>query len=66
MDTPFPAYKGDESYVFVCYAHEDAESVYSEIARLRTEKEWDEAIDRIEDYLEQFPVSRHDENVRFV
>lgn len=37
----------------------------SEIARLRTEGDWDEAIDRIEDYLEQFPVSRHDENIRY-
>ena len=24
METPFQAYSGDEPYVFVCYAHEDA------------------------------------------
>jgi hypothetical protein len=23
VDKPFPAYRGDEPYVFVCYAHED-------------------------------------------
>jgi len=31
---PFPAYRGDEPYVFVCYAHEDAETVYPELAEL--------------------------------
>ena len=35
MDTPFPAYQGDEPYVFVCYAHEDSDIVYPEIAWLR-------------------------------
>src|SRR5512143_3372053 len=25
---PFPAYNGDGPYIFVCYAHADAESVY--------------------------------------
>ena len=34
METPFAAYQGDESYVFVCYAHEDADVVYPEIMRL--------------------------------
>ena len=34
MDKPFPAYKGDETYVFVCYAHDDAALVYPEITRL--------------------------------
>ena len=27
MDKPFPAYKGDEPYIFVCYAHVDDEIV---------------------------------------
>ena len=31
MDKPFPAYKGDDPYVFVCYAHVDSSVVYSEI-----------------------------------
>lgn len=35
MDRPFPAYKGDDPYIFVSYAHEDAALVYPEIARLR-------------------------------
>ena len=35
MDKPFPAYQGDEPYVFVCYAHEDSDIVYPEIAWLR-------------------------------
>ena len=35
MDTPFPAYTGDEPYIFVSYAHADNEIVYSEIQWLR-------------------------------
>ncbi|GMR14956.1 MAG: hypothetical protein BMS9Abin30_0570 [Gammaproteobacteria bacterium] len=35
MDKPFPAYDGDEPYVFVCYAHDDSKIVYSEIRWLR-------------------------------
>ena len=35
MDKPFPAYQGDAPYVFVCYAHEDSDIVYPEIAWLR-------------------------------
>ena len=31
LDNPFPAYKGDEPYVFVCYAHKDDKIVYPEI-----------------------------------
>ncbi len=34
MDQPFPAYRGDEPYVFVCYAHEDEGVVYPEIGWL--------------------------------
>ncbi len=34
MDKPFPAYRGDEPYVFVCYAHEDEDEVYPEIGWL--------------------------------
>ncbi len=34
MKRPFSAYQGDESYVFVCYAHENAGAVYPQIQRL--------------------------------
>ena len=35
MKKPFPAYKGDEPYLFVCYAHRDSSKVYKDIAHLR-------------------------------
>jgi hypothetical protein len=35
MERPFPAYTGDEPYIFVSYAHEDAELVYPEIQWLK-------------------------------
>ena len=31
MERPFPAYRGDEPYIFVSYAHADDEIVYPEI-----------------------------------
>jgi TolB-like protein len=34
LEKPFPAYQGNDPYVFVCYAHEDCEVVYPEIAKL--------------------------------
>lgn len=34
MDRPFAAYQGAEPYVFVCYAHDDAERIYPELAWL--------------------------------
>lgn|GEM_PF-1283585 len=34
MEKPFSAYQGGDRYVFVCYAHGDADSVYPEIAWL--------------------------------
>ena len=34
LDKPFPAYQGDEPYVFVCYAHEDSDVVYPELSWL--------------------------------
>jgi adenylate cyclase len=34
LDKPFSAYRGDGPYVFVCYAHEDSEAIYREIAWL--------------------------------
>jgi dienelactone hydrolase len=35
MGKPFPAYQGDDPYVFVCYAHGDARLVYPEMRWLR-------------------------------
>ena len=35
LDKPFPAYTGDEPYMFVCYAHESDEVVCPEIGWLR-------------------------------
>ncbi|MCZ6869687.1 MAG: toll/interleukin-1 receptor domain-containing protein, partial [Gammaproteobacteria bacterium] len=35
MERPFPAYQGDAAYIFVSYAHADAEAVYPELVRLR-------------------------------
>jgi TolB-like protein len=34
VDKPFPAYRGDEPYVFVCYAHEDVGVVYPILSQL--------------------------------
>ena len=34
MDLQFPAYKGHEAYVFVCYAHEDEATVYPDMQQL--------------------------------
>lgn len=30
LERPFPAYKGDEPYIFVSYAHADEDMVYPE------------------------------------
>jgi len=35
MERPFPAYKGDDPYIFVSYSHDDAALVYPEITRLK-------------------------------
>lgn len=35
MERPFPAYQGDDPYVFVSYAHEDTALVYPEIQWLK-------------------------------
>ncbi len=37
MQGPFPAYRGDAPYVFVCYAHEDSTTVYADMAWLEQE-----------------------------
>ena len=35
MEAPFPAYDGDDPYIFVSYAHEDVTEVYSDLQWLR-------------------------------
>lgn len=35
MDSPFPAYTGNEPYVFVSYSHRDTEVVFPELVRLK-------------------------------
>jgi tetratricopeptide (TPR) repeat protein len=37
VEKPFPAYKGDDPYVFVCYAHRDSETVYADLKDLHDE-----------------------------
>ncbi len=34
-ERPFPAYRGDEPYVFVSYSHDDADAVYPELRWLK-------------------------------
>ena len=34
VDLPFPAYKGDQPYIFVSYAHQDSADVYPDITWL--------------------------------
>ena len=31
MAKPFPAYKGEESYIFISYSHADQDAVFGEI-----------------------------------
>lgn len=38
MKRPFPAYKGADPYVFVCYAHSDSKNVYSDLIELNNNK----------------------------
>lgn len=35
MERPYPAYKGDQAYMFVCYSHADADLVYPELVWLK-------------------------------
>ena len=34
IERPFSAYKGDEPFLFICYAHDDVDIVYPEILKL--------------------------------
>ncbi len=34
VQIPFPSYRGDEPYIFVCYSHEDSGVVFAELDRL--------------------------------
>ena len=57
IERPFPAYEGDEKYIFISYAHLDAEIVFPEIKKFHDEgypvwydqgltpgQEWDDEI----------------------
>lgn len=35
MERPFPSYRGSEPYIFVSWAHDDADIVFADLARLR-------------------------------
>jgi hypothetical protein len=35
-EPPFTAYRGAETYVFVCYSHHDTAAVYDDLALLRS------------------------------
>ncbi len=37
MERPYPAYRGDQPYIFVCYSHADNELVYPELVRLKAQ-----------------------------
>jgi len=37
LEKPFPAYKGNEDYVFVCYSHADSGPVYADLEQLRSD-----------------------------
>ena len=53
---PFDAYKGDEPYIFVSYAHKNSEIVFEHITRLRNEgfRIWyDEGIDPGTDWSDE-------------
>lgn len=34
MDKPFPAYEGSNSYIFICYSHDDSGSVYDDLMKM--------------------------------
>jgi TolB-like protein len=36
LTPPYPAYDGDEPFVFICYSHQNREPVYEELIRLRS------------------------------
>jgi TolB-like protein/tetratricopeptide (TPR) repeat protein len=56
MERPFPAYQGDEPYIFVCYSHDDADTVYPELVRLKEQAcniWYDEGISPGEEWTEE-------------
>jgi TolB-like protein len=56
MERPFPAYKGDDPYIFVSYSHKDASAVFPELSRLREQgfKLWfDEGIEAGTEWREE-------------
>ena len=56
MERPFPAYRGDDPYTFVCYSHTDAELVYPELVWLNQQNcniWYDEGIAPGEEWTEE-------------
>jgi|TARA_Y100000310_G_scaffold279711_1_gene298992 TolB-like protein/Flp pilus assembly protein TadD len=59
MERPFPAYQGEQPYIFVSYAHADAAIVYPEIRRLQEaglNVWWDEGISPGQRWSDQLAV----------
>jgi TolB-like protein/tetratricopeptide (TPR) repeat protein len=67
LERPFEAYRGDEPYVFICYAHDDKAVVYPEITWLHDQganvwydegispgEEWSEELGQAIDGAERF------------
>jgi TolB-like protein/tetratricopeptide (TPR) repeat protein len=56
LERPFEAYRGDEPYVFICYAHDDQAVVYPEITWLHEQSVnvwYDEGISPGEEWSEE-------------
>ena len=71
MERPFEAYRGEGSYVFICYAHDDQAVVYAEISWLHEEgvNVWyDEGISPGEEWTEELgqAIAKADRLVFFV
>ena len=67
MQMPFSAYRGDEKYIFVSYAHKDAANVFPAIKALHNEgyRIWyDEGIEAGDDWSET--ISEHLEKAEVV
>lgn len=60
MTNPLPAYRGNDSYIFVSYSHKDSEMVYAEIRSMQDQgiRVWfDEGIDAGEEWTETLAVA---------
>ncbi|MDO5859411.1 hypothetical protein, partial [Methanobrevibacter sp.] len=56
-DAPFPAYEGDEPYIFISYSHDDSDLVFPEIERFHNDGYniwYDEGITSVEGYASAY------------